>query len=101
MIPRKDPIEIYAREINDEMTLNLFLKAQLYSCLFTKANTVAQARYFAPHFGQQIARQLPGISAGISYLARIDRVEVVEDWNDLIGIVHNVRGKTWLNKNEA
>ena len=91
------PVEIYAREINNEETLALFLQAHLYGCHYEKSSRVAEALYFAPHFGQRIAHEHPGAKVGISYIATIERVEVVETWKDLLQITREVRGKQWLN----
>lgn len=91
------PVEIYAREINDEGTLALFLQAQLYGCHYEQSSRVAEALYFAPHFGQWIASKHPGAQAGISYIATIEEVEVVETWKDLLQTVRKIRGKPWRN----
>ena len=82
MIQTNKSVEIYAREVNNEETLALFLKAQMYGCRYEKSSRLAEAHYFAPHFGQQIARNHPGVRVGISYIASIERVEVVETWKD-------------------
>ena len=82
MIQTNKSVEIYAREVNNEETLALFLKAQMYGCRYEKSSRLAEAHYFAPHFGQQIARDHPGVRVGISYIASIERVEVVETWKD-------------------
>jgi hypothetical protein len=97
MIKIDKSVEIYAREINNEETLTLFLKAQLYGCDYQKRSGLTEALYFAPHFGQRIARNHPGVQVGISYIARIDRVEVVETWKELLQTIRKVRGKHWLN----
>ena len=93
--------EIYAREINNEMTLALFLQGQMYGCRYEKSKRLAEAFYFAPHFGQQIARNQPGVQAGISYIAGIECVEVVEEWKDFLEATRRVRGKQWLNGHMA
>jgi hypothetical protein len=100
MIPKKESIEIYARELNNEITLNFFLKARMYGCYFEKANTMSQAMYFAPHFAQTITHQHPGVTTGISYVAKIERIEVVETWSDLLNAIQKVRGKSWYNKHK-
>jgi hypothetical protein len=96
MIETKESVEIYAREINEERTLALFLKAQIYGCGYKKVSRFAEALYFAPYFGQHIARNHPGVREGISYIAGIERVEVVETWKDLLQAVREIRGKHWL-----
>jgi hypothetical protein len=97
MVKRNESVELYAREINNEETLALFLKAQIYGCRYEKSSRVAEALYFAPHFGQKIARKHPGVQVGISYIASIKSVEVVETWKELLHVVGVVRGKQWLN----
>lgn len=97
MVNTSKTVEIYAREINNEETLALFLKAQMYGCDFEKHSRLAEALYFAPHFGQRIARNHPGVHAGISYIARIESVAVLETWKELLQRVREVRGKHWLN----
>jgi len=97
MIKKKDSVEIYAREINNEVTLALFLKAQMYGCHYQKSRRLAEALYFAPHFGQRIARKHPGVQVGISYVARIERMEVGETWKDLLQLILKIKGKHWLN----
>ncbi len=78
MIPKKESVEIYAREINNEYTLNFFLKARMYGCYFEKSSKLANALYFSPHFGRSIVNNHPGVSTGISYIAKIENIEVVE-----------------------
>jgi hypothetical protein len=99
MIQTKESVknEIYAREINNEETLAVFLKAHMYGCYYQQGSRLAETRYFAPHFGQRIARNHPGVQVGVSYVARIERVEVVERWKDFMQAVREVRGKHWLN----
>jgi len=97
MIKTNESVEIYAREINNEETLALFLKARMYGCHYEKGSRMAKALYFAPHFAQKIARKHPGVQAGVSYIAGIECVEVVEKWKDLLQVVRDVRGKQWLN----
>ena len=97
MIKKNESAEIYAREINNEETLALFLKARMYGSIYQKGSRLAEARYFAPHFGQTIAHNHPGVQVGISYVARIERVEVAETWKDFLQTVREVRGKHWLN----
>jgi hypothetical protein len=101
MIKTNKSVEIYAREINNEETLALFLKAQMHGCDYQKRSGLAEALYFAPHLGQQIARNHPGVQVGISYIASIECVEVVEAWKDLLQAVREVRGKQWLNGHMA
>ena len=98
MIKPQEPVEIYAREINEPMTLTLFLKSQLYGCWYDAGSRLPQAKYFAPHFGRSIAETHPGVHIGISYIARIEEIAVVGDWEDFINTVKSIRNGTWLNK---
>ena len=100
MIKTKESVEIYAREINETNTLVLFLKAQLYGCYYDKSSRLPEALYFAPHFGQKISENYPGIRVGLSYIARIEEVVNVVTWNELVEIIRERRGKNWLNKNK-
>ena len=97
MIKQRESVEIYAREINEPITLALFLKAQMYGCRYEEGSRLPEALYFAPHFGQVIARTHPGVHVGISYIARIEHVEVVENWRELTDAVIGMRGKHWWN----
>ncbi|MGB0034811.1 MAG: hypothetical protein WBP79_04980 [Candidatus Acidiferrales bacterium] len=97
MIKPNKSVEIYAREINSEETLAMFLQAQMYGCHYQKSRRMAEANYFAPDFGQRIARRHPGVQVGISYIARIERVEVGETWKELLQLVQEVKDKHWLN----
>jgi hypothetical protein len=101
MVKTHDSVEIYSREINEPLTLALFLKAHMYGCDYEASSQLAEALYFAPHFGQTIANTAPGIGAGISYVARIEQVEVVETWADLERAVRSVRKGTWLNSHKT
>jgi len=100
MIKKKESVEIYAREINNEYTLNLFLKARVYGCYFEKSSKLAEALYFSPHFGKSIALNHPGVTAGISYITKIEHIEVVESWEYFLAAAKLIRGKTWLNSHK-
>jgi hypothetical protein len=91
MVSHDDPLQIYAREINEPLTLTAFLKAHVYFCWYEKGGKLPRMSYFAPHFGQAIANEHPGIRVGISYVSRILRVEVVEEWPDVINAVRKVQ----------
>lgn len=98
MIKAKESVEIYAREINEPDTLVLFLKAQLYGCYYEKNSRLPEALYFAPHFGQKVSENYPGIRVGLSYIARIETVKVFEKWEQLLKTIQSIRGKSWLMK---
>ena len=82
MTQSRNSVEIYAREINEPVTLALFLKAQVYGCKYEAGSRLAVALYFAPRFGKRIANQHPGISTGISYVARIESVGYATTWQE-------------------
>ncbi len=101
MTQNRTSIEIYAREINEPMTLGLFLKGQLYGCKYEAGSRLAEALYFAPHFGQRIAKEYPGISTGISYIGRIDLVGHATTWPEFRDLVIEHRGKAWWNRHRS
>ena len=101
MAKHKRSVEIYAREINEPITLALFLKAQMYGCRYEANSRMPEALYFAPHFGQTLERTHPGIRHGISYVAQIDHVEVARTWDDFFGAVRKVKGKAWWNSHKG
>lgn len=101
MVKQRESVEIYAREINEPLTLGLFLKANMYGCDYEASSQLPEALYFAPHFGQTIANATPGIGVGISYVARIEHVEVVETWDDLHRAVQSVRKGTWWKSHQS
>lgn len=100
MIREENPVEIYAREINEPTTLTLFLHAQMYGCWYQAGSRLPEARYFAPHFGQRIANMHPGIQVGISYIAKVESVEVVGDWDNFVDTTIAVRGKAWFKRHK-
>lgn len=98
LVRAKAPKEIYAREINDEESLNLLLKHQLYQCLFQKKSQLDGANYFAPHFGFSIQKLHSGIRQGISYVAKIHAVEVIRNREEYQDAVVRFHGKTYFKK---
>jgi hypothetical protein len=99
MVKQRDSVEIYAREINEPITLRLFLKAQLYGCKYEAGSRLAEALYFAPHFGMSIAKGHAGVSVGISYISRIDSVGNATTWQEFQEVMCQKRGRTWWNQN--
>jgi hypothetical protein len=98
MIRKENSVEVYAREINEPLLLELFLAAHLYGCAYKKSSRLSEAHYFAPHFGERIAKEYPGTRVGISYLSRIEAVEVCDRWAELRQIAKRIRGATWVKK---
>ena len=101
MIRTRESTEIYAREINEDITLNLFLKGRIYGCNYQRNSRLPEALYFAPHFGNSIAQAHPGVKQGVSYIARIEAVEVVASWEQLLEVAKDHRGGQWLNKHRS
>ena len=93
MVKKTESLEVYAREINEPVTLNLFFEAHVYGCKYERANTVAHALYFAPHLGGKVAHVNSPIRRGISYVARIESVDVGATWDDFVGIASQRRGR--------
>lgn len=96
MIRRPDGVEVYAREINDLPTLRLFLEGHLYGCTYESSSDLPHARYFAPHFGGKVAAQHTLVSQGVSYVARIERVDVFDSWPGFRDLMKGVRGRSWM-----
>jgi len=94
-----EPVEVYAREINEEPSFRLFLHGGVYFSVYKANSRLSEALYFAPHFGQRISRQMPGIHVGISYIAKIEAIEITETWADIMAAARGHRGKAWLNRN--
>jgi hypothetical protein len=95
MIRRTESVDVYAREINEKTTLALFMKARMDACDYEASSRLPEASYFAPHFGQALAKRLSGVHAGISYIAKIEDLAVVRTWHDLNDAIDSVRGKQW------
>ena len=94
---KSQSVEIYAREINESVTLETFLRAQLYGCNYEAGSRIAEALYFAPHFGAKIADSQPGVGIGISYVSKIEAVAYGTTWKDFQNLTRQHRGGTWLN----
>ena len=101
MTKHRESVEIYAREINEPITLKLFLKARLYGCKYEAGSRLGEALYFAPHFGQLIARNHPGVGVGISYITRIISVGNSTTWQTFKDLLSEERGAVWLKQHQA
>jgi len=100
MVKNRESVEIYAREINEPVTLALFLHAQLYGCIYQPGSPIAEALYFAPHFGRRVAKGHPGVAIGISYVARLEYVGRATTWREFQDLVIEQRGRTWWNQHQ-
>ncbi len=97
----RETIEIYAREINEPVTLKLFLEAQLYGCNYEAGSRLPEALYFAPHFGANISKGHTGINVGISHIARIESVGYATTWHEFYDLLKIRRGGSWLKRHSA
>lgn len=93
--------EIYAREINEPITLELFLQAQLYGCNYQAGSRLGDALYFAPHFGHRITELHPGVNVGISYVAKIEFLGHASTWPEFQDLMLEQRGRTWWKRHSA
>lgn len=100
MAKERASVEIYAREINEPVTLALFLQAQLYGCHYQAGSRLSEALYFAPHFGKSITHEHPGVSVGISYISRIVSVGHATAWKDFRQLMYDERGSVWWNRHK-
>jgi len=72
MIPDDDADEIYARDITEDYTANMFLKGHIYGCDYEQGSRLFKTHYFAPYFGKTISASKkvqnlhPGLQAGIT-----------------------------------
>jgi hypothetical protein len=98
---RHHPVEVYAREINERATLNLFLKAWLYFCRYEVRGRLAEAQYFAPHFGRAIAADQFGIRRGISYVAKIQTIRSAASPGEFYQIARHERGARWFRRHRG
>jgi hypothetical protein len=101
MITGRKSLEIYAREINEPITLAMFLKAQLYGCKYQAAARLGEALYFAPHFGRSITNEHRGVSIGISYISRIEVVGHAANWQEFHKLASSTRGAFWWNRHKV
>jgi len=100
MIKPQETTEIYTRDFNEHNSLDLFLKARLFSEEYKKNSQLYKALYFAPNFCKQICSDHKDI--GISYIAKIEgSVELVGSWSEFIRAVQRNRGKHWLNQHKS
>lgn len=101
MVKTKEAVEIYAREIGNEMTLEMFLMAHLYCCHYEQGSRLPDALYFAPHFSKSISASSPGIQYGISYVAQIKELHTVTSWEDLLAVCKSSRKAHWVKRHLA
>lgn len=99
MIRNEKPVEVYAREINEPLSYDFFLKTHLYRCWYRESSRLPEALYFAPHFGQKLAWEISGVQVGISHVAQIETVEVIQHVDEFRDAVRTVRGPKWLREN--
>jgi hypothetical protein len=101
VIPTKEtPPEIYVRDMNEPVALDLFLDAHLYECAYQTKSGLPQSRYFAPHLGWKLARSTPSIRRGFSYIAKIEDVSVCAGSFELRELLRQRRGPDWVTKHQ-
>jgi hypothetical protein len=101
MTRERNSVEIYAREINEPVTLELFLHARLYGCLYEASSRLPEALYFAPHFGARITEQHPGVNIGISYVAKIESIGNATTWQEFRELAKFERGASWWKRHRG
>ncbi len=100
MVKNEQSVEIYAREINEPVSLTLFLHAQLYGCRYQPGSSIGEALYFAPHFGRRIVKRHPGVAIGISYIARLESVGRATTWREFQDLLIEQRGRSWWRRHQ-
>ena len=101
MKTKKQPIEIYARDLGGEDSFKRFYEANIYYD-FEKRNTrLFEAGYFAPHLSSQLCKKYPGIKKGITFVAKIRRAETFADKKSFCDTAKKLMGKAWLKRNTA
>ena len=104
MIPDDDADEIYARDITEDYSVNMFLKGHVYGCSYEEGSRLFKTHYFAPYFGKRISASTtvqnlhPGLQAGISYIAKIITFETCETPSNFEEIAKQWRIKTGYKK---
>jgi len=98
LIAEKDFNEIYAREIGNIETLQLFLKCGIYQCSYEQSENIYSVRYFAPHFSGSLAKIYPGVRQGISYIAKIEDIVRAKDKKSYVDEICKHRGRSWYKK---
>jgi hypothetical protein len=100
MIKSQETTEIYTRDFNEPSSLNLFLKARLFSENYKKNSQLYKALYFAPNFCEKICNDPQ--DCGISYIAKIKgAVELVDSWGQFVSAVKYRHGEGWLKRNKS
>lgn len=84
--------DVYARDVNKEPYLSLFLKGHVYFCKYNE--NIYKCSYFAPYFGNQISVISPGVKEGMSYIAKIYAHLEINNYNELKqAIINHVKEK--------
>jgi hypothetical protein len=104
MIRDDEPFEIYTRDINDDYSVNMFLKGQVYGCEYEQGSRLFKARYFAPYFDRDISASKtvqdlhPGFQAGVSYIGKIIAIETSETHTDFEATAKELRKRPGCKK---
>jgi hypothetical protein len=99
MIMKDQPIDIYARDINEPTTADFFLKTRVYGCEYKASRNFSLVHYFAPYFGRDVAWTHPGLLEGISYVAKIESVQIAKTAEDFNSVTREARGNGWFKRN--
>jgi hypothetical protein len=75
--------EIYLRDVSDTSSVQLYFRHHLYKCQSKFYNSARSNLYFAPYFTRQMASaisqdNLVPIGEGISFVSRVQKVQVIE-----------------------
>ena len=75
--------EIYLRDVSDTTSVQLYFRHNLYKCQTKFYNSARRNLYFAPYFTRKMANaisqdNLVPIGEGISFVSRVQKVQVIE-----------------------
>ena len=75
--------EIYLRDVSDTNSVQLYFRHNLYKCQSKFYKSARRNLYFAPYFTRQMANaisqdNLVPIGEGISFVSRVQKVQVIE-----------------------
>jgi hypothetical protein len=97
-IVTKSEKQVYARDLNKEPYLSLFLKTHAYLCKYNE--NIHRCSYFAPYFGSKISSISPGVDEGLSYIAKIYSHIQITDMEKLEFAIHkHIKDKKLKNFN--
>ncbi|MDZ7821578.1 MAG: hypothetical protein U5N26_07060 [Candidatus Marinimicrobia bacterium] len=90
--------QVYARDVNKEPYLSLFLKTHVYLCNYNE--NIHKCSYFAPYFGAKISYISPGVDMGLSYIAKIySHIQITEQKELELAIKKHIKNQKLRNYN--